>query len=213
VNILEHISKLLAPISNPVVVELGACNGDDTRQIIAVLPKPFSYFAWEPSAEMYDRLCPQMRDNMRSLGVTFVPKAVAAVDGLIRFWQSNDLYCGSSSIRKPAETLTWWPDMRFEERMVEAQTLDSFAAEHALCRIDFIWADIQGAEADMIEGGRNILARTRYLYTEFSDHELYEGEIGLNEIINRLPGRWWIVEKWDTNGYADVLLRNMDFIG
>ena len=74
--------------------------------------------------------------------------------------------------------------------------------------VDLLWADVQGAEVDLIEGGRETLARTSYLYTEYSNAELYAGQINLEEILARLPG-WRVVQNFPTTeDYADVLLEN-----
>ena len=69
--------------------------------------------------------------------------------------------------------------------------------------IDLIWADVQGAEGDLIEGGRQALARTRYFYTEYDDQELYEGQIPLAKLLSLLP-EFEIVPRYRW----DVLLRN-----
>ena len=69
-------------------------------------------------------------------------------------------------------------------------TLDSYAKN--LGRIDFIWADVQGAERKMIQGGLQTLSRTEWLYTEYSDVELYEGQPSLSEILVMLPD-WRVV--------------------
>ena len=58
----------------------------------------------------------------------------------------------------------------------------------------------------MIRGGRESLSRTRFLYTEFSDEELYEGQITLSGILELLPD-FRIVEIW----LDDVLLENRRF--
>jgi hypothetical protein len=93
--------------------------------------------------------------------------------------------------------------MTFEESKVKCYKFDTYYKEVNPGIIDFIWADIQGAEIDMIEGGREALSKTRYLYTEYSNSELYEGEIGLEEIMKKLPG-WSLVEDYG----GDVLLKN-----
>ena len=46
---------------------------------------------------------------------------------------------------------------------------------------------MQGAEGDMIAGGQATLARTRYLYTEYSNEEIYEGEPTLETLLAMLP--------------------------
>jgi hypothetical protein len=89
---------------------------------------------------------------------------------------------------------------------VPAVALDTFCREQSLGNIDFIWADIQGAEGEMIRGGLRTLERTRYLYTEYSDEELYENQATLRDILNLLPD-FRVVELWPD----DVLLENRRF--
>ena len=62
---------------------------------------------------------------------------------------------------------------------------------------------MQGAEADLIRGGAEVLARTRLLYTEYSEVEMYEGQLDLRRLLELLPDFEPIV-RWPT----DVLLRN-----
>ena len=72
--------------------------------------------------------------------------------------------------------------------------------------IDFIWADVQGAQGMMIQGAPATLKRTRWLYTEFTpDHkdELYSGEARRAEIEALLPG-WELVAIYTEN----LLFRN-----
>ena len=69
--------------------------------------------------------------------------------------------------------------------------------------IDFILADVQGAEGEMIRGGRKALARTRYLFTEYSDDQMYRGQPSLSEILAMLP-TFRLLELWPD----DVLLEN-----
>ncbi|AWN55636.1 nodulation protein [Methylobacterium sp. 17Sr1-1] len=55
-----------------------------------------------------------------------------------------------------------------------------------LIRSILFLASIQGAEIDLIGGGKDALSRTKYLYTEYSDLELYEGGINLDNIVSAL---------------------------
>ena len=55
----------------------------------------------------------------------------------------------------------------------------------------------------MIRGGQQTLAHTRYLFTEYSDDELYENQVTLREILEMLPD-FRIMELWSD----DVLLEN-----
>ncbi|MBP1178312.1 FkbM family methyltransferase [Methylobacterium sp. PvR107] len=110
----------------------------------------------------------------------------------------------SGSLREPKEHLEKFPWVKFDRTIeVDVTTLDAWAAENYVKYVDFIWADVQGAEEDLILGGMNTLRNTRYFYTEFSTTELYAGAFGLNEITERLPF-FEIVEVFQ----QDVLLRN-----
>ena len=62
---------------------------------------------------------------------------------------------------------------------------------------------MQGAEGDLIKGGRETLANTRYFYTEYNNRELYEGQLGLRELLSLLPD-FDVVQRYP----HDVLLRN-----
>ena len=75
--------------------------------------------------------------------------------------------------------------------------------------IDFIWADTQGAEGAIIRGATETLKFTKYLYTEFSDYEMYEGQINLDGILKLLP-TWKVLKIYETQFRDDnVLLENL----
>lgn len=187
------------------LIEIGACDGDDTVKMNQILEESglaYRQIAVEPVSSN----CQVLLGKILRLSVGFLSAAVGQVDGVVDFYHSsNEKYYGSSSIRAPKDTLEIWPDMSFEKEKICCWRLDTLWKSQ-MCLgndIDFIWSDIQGAEVDLILGGQETLARTRYLYTEYSDVELYEGEIKLADILAMLPG-WEIVEKYD----HDVLLRN-----
>jgi hypothetical protein len=115
----------------------------------------------------------------------------------------------SGSIRKPKDHLIIEPGVTFERTIrVRTTSLDQWADEHAIGNIDFIWMDVQGAERDVLGGGKRTLARTRFLYTEYSEREMYEGQYTFKELVNALPG-FEVVVRYP----ADVLLRNARFGG
>ncbi len=65
--------------------------------------------------------------------------------------------------------------------------MDDIAEIQKLPLIDLVWADVQGAEIDMIEGAEESFSKTRYIYTEYDDEELYEGQSNLEGILAALP--------------------------
>jgi len=113
----------------------------------------------------------------------------------------------SSSIKQPKNHLHCFPVTFGDSVDVTMITLDTYYQEMNLGIIDFVWADIQGAEGEMIRGGQKMLANSQYLYTEYSDDELYKGQITLDDILDLLP-YFRIVEVWPD----DVLLENKRLI-
>ena len=114
----------------------------------------------------------------------------------------------SGSIRKPKLHVQAYPWVKFERTItVPTRRLDTWAKAENLGQVDLIWADVQGAEVDLIAGGSETLRRTRYFYTEYSNEELYEGEITLEGILERLP-EFEIVHRYQN----DVLLRNAGLV-
>jgi hypothetical protein len=65
---------------------------------------------------------------------------------------------------------------------------------------------VQGAEADLIKGGKRALQHTRYFYTEYSNYELYEGQPRLRSLMKLLPD-FAIVARYSN----DVLFENKQY--
>jgi FkbM family methyltransferase len=134
-------------------------------------------------------------------------EAIADHDGRAAFTLSREgwgqEWTYSSSIKKPKNHLHRFPVTFGDIIEVETVTLDTFSGREDLGVIDFVWADVQGAEGEMIRGGRDAFARTRYLYTAYSDDELYEGQITLRDIVDLL-GEFRVLEVWPD----EVLLEN-----
>jgi hypothetical protein len=81
--------------------------------------------------------------------------------------------------------------------------LDTWAQQQGIGAIDLIWADVQGAEGDLIAGGKATLAKTRYFYTEYSNDEWYKGQPKLQQLSQMLDN-FVIVRRFA----MDVLFKN-----
>jgi FkbM family methyltransferase len=216
-DILDRLRGMIADASQFTMLEFGACDGYHTNQFLRMLKasgKPFVFHAFEPERSNY-KTC-SMATLPHASDFTLWNAAVGASTGEQKFYVSGgartvdgrpvEHYYGSSSIRAPKLVTSSWPEMTFRETTVQVTTLDLFAAEHLSDRvIDFIWADIQGAEVDLIRGGAATMSRVKYLYTEYCDAELYEGEVGRDALCAMLPG-FEMVEDYG----GDVLLKNKE---
>jgi len=143
------------------------------------------------------------------------PIAISDVDGEAEFYQSTGSYddtgdssewLQSSSLKTPKQHLELFPWCKFENTVkLPTRSLDSWCAEHNIDQIDLIWADVQGAEENLIKEALKTLSHTKYFYTEYDDYEIYEGQITLQQIKTLLP-------KFKAIGffYNNVLFKNTE---
>lgn len=196
------------------VLEIGAHHGTETRMLLDAFPVAHIH-AFEPDP----RALEVHRKSVRHPRATLHAMAIGAVNGRAEFHVSSGMppdidpiiaaeypkgWDQSGSLRAPKGHHKAHPWCQFVRTIsVEVRTLDAWSAKHAQGRIDFIWADMQGAEGDLVRGGASTLARTRFLYCEYSDRELYEGEPTLSALLDMLP-TWEVVRRLPN----DVLVRN-----
>jgi len=175
--------RYLVQKRNPVIIEVGANIGQTTVQFLNEMPEATIY-CFEPDP----RAIKEFKKNINVSNVHLIESAVGNQTGTITFHQSsgNDEYKDwnqSGSIREPKNHVKIWPKITFQNSLeVPIIRLDDWVKSNDIPVIDFIWADTQGAESDLIKGGGEALGKTRFFYTEYGFEELYEGQISLDEI-------------------------------
>lgn len=204
---------------DPIIIEAGCNDGTDTARFLKLFPWARVHcFEPEPRALARFKANPAMDDPR----IRLYPVAVAALDDVIQFYPSDgvpafeeaeirnwrerlpDGWDYSGSIRRPKSHVWRHPWCKFGDPYdVIALRLDTWSQYHDVEIVDFLWADVQGAEGDLIEGAQELLKRTRYLYTEFSDEEQYEGQFRLEQILAALPN-FRLIKQYT----EDVLLFN-----
>jgi FkbM family methyltransferase len=213
------VTKLLEELHHPYVVELGACDGDDTVWLLDAVRDQWRAQAPDHEIPRYVLVEPDPR-NLRTLrgrgfdntspGVHLVAGAISRSAGSAVFHMCDNTTnqaLGSGSIREPTLHKTAIPWCTFPAQTeVDTYSLDDIFTDHQLSRIDLLWVDIQGAERDMIEGGKMALARTRYLFVEVEEQALYAGQATKHELYHMLPG-WEVLREFEYN----ALLKNTMF--
>jgi FkbM family methyltransferase len=194
------------------IVEIGSNNGDDTLHFLSIFSSAFIY-CFEPDPRAANKWKRNLNGDTRAL---LVEKAVSQSDGTMKFYQSSgflfdknsgDEWDQSGSLRKPKEHELAYPSVKFENTInVHTTTFDSFFFSSSLPSVDLLWMDVQGCELDVLLSAQNALKHVRYLYTEYSNSELYEGQASLKQICRALSG-WTMVERYSEN----VLFRNDRF--
>jgi FkbM family methyltransferase len=179
---------LLVGKDDPVIIEVGANIGQTTMEFMKKIPNAKIY-CFEPDPRAALKFRENIPDNAN---IRLFECAVGDINGSVTFHQSsgegeNKDWNQSGSIREPNSHKNVWPWVKFNEQIqVPIVRLDDWAEEHGLTHIDFIWADVQGAEIDLINGAKNTLKKTRFFYTEYSNDEWYKGQITLENLYNSL---------------------------
>ena len=198
----SRMVKNLLKKENPIILEVGACMGEDTINFLEEF-KDILIYCFEPDPRciagfkknIKDDRCTLIEaavsneDGKAALNISggwpaYVPRVFNKLLGLARCYRFIVTICNrirgkewhmSSSIKKSVSHSKDYPWLTFNET-VECKTikLDTFTKENNISFIDFMWVDVQGAERDVIEGGgRNTLKVTKYFYVEYGEISSY----------------------------------------
>ncbi len=185
----------------PIFFDLGACGGEDSEWMRAACKDSHHLNVIVEPDRRNMEIIRRYRRGTRTL---LVESAIADYTGLIDFNVSIDPRCegersGSGSIRNPSRHLHLFPEIHFTgSEMVPCWSLDHLFLSVGVPYIDLLWVDIQGAERDMIAGGGLALSKTRYLFIEAEQMELYEGQALREELLSLLPG-FKVIQELDYN--------------
>ena len=193
----EYIYQFLP--KNPIVLEAGADVGSDTKRMAKSWKQSFIY-AFEPVPESFNRLIENTK-NYRNINCYNL--ALGASNGEVNMCiASNNM---SSSLLKPKEHLKIHPAVLFDKNQkVKVVTIDDWAKENNIKKIDFLWLDLQGMELLTLKGAQNILKTVTVIYTEVSLVENYEGGSLYPELKEFLVSNGFEVKRedlpWDDGG-------------
>jgi FkbM family methyltransferase len=186
------------------ILEIGAHHGEDTIELYEVFQAPM-IVAIEPYPQAYEKLSETI-SNLKPNAIITKQAAISNITGKSIFNVANNTLSGS--LKEPKLHLQVYPDVKFEEKIiVDTIKLDDFWSDS---RINLIHLDVQGAEDLVIEGGKRVFRNcVEYLYTEYSNFELYEGAMTKQKILDALGDGWEeVAVLWNWTADGDVLLRN-----
>ncbi|HEU5478176.1 MAG TPA: FkbM family methyltransferase, partial [Candidatus Tumulicola sp.] len=145
-TIRDWVERTFGDGAAKTFVELGAHRGTDTSWLAAT--PGVTLHAFEPDPR---------NDVPAAPNVVVNRAAIAARDGRCALTQSawgwGVEWTHSSSIRRPKLHFARYPVTFGETVEVDAVALDTYWQRRGLGSIDFVWANVQGAECDLIEGG------------------------------------------------------------
>jgi FkbM family methyltransferase len=174
---------------SPIILEAGAHMGEDSERLVQIL-EPEKLYAFEPVPELFQSLA----QRTHALApVECFPYALAEKSGTSTLHVSSGYHelpghlrvpaDGSSSLLRPTGHYKLCPHVEFATQIeVPVTTVDEFASQQNLQRIDFMWLDLQGMELKALQGSEKLLSTVSSIYLEASTRQLYDGAPSYAEI-------------------------------
>jgi FkbM family methyltransferase len=157
--------------------------------------------AFEPVPNLYARLTGRTRGlaNVRTY-----KSALGARSGQATLHLSGGSSDGSSSLRRPTGHVEFHPGVTFAASLeVACVSLDDWARENSIAKVDLLWLDLQGLEFDVLSVSSLVLPTVKAIYTEVSLKEMYEGACLYPEYRRWLEGQGFEVVAEDLR-WADM---------
>jgi FkbM family methyltransferase len=115
----------------------------------------------------------------------YFPIALSGNEGRRKFYITNDEAC--SSLITPSTKVTQYLNLndklRIEKEIeLETTTLDLWQQKEVIPRVDYIKIDVQGAELEILNAGKGLLANCLAVYTEVEFVEVYSDQSLFNDL-------------------------------
>ncbi|MDR2795447.1 MAG: FkbM family methyltransferase [Spirochaetaceae bacterium] len=137
--------------ADDTVIDAGAWVGDFSAYAAA---RGASAYAFEPSQTVFNELqkTAALNNNRGGGGIYPVNKGLGDADGELELFVSDfsEISTGGTILKSESNS-------KGTSEKIKITTLDNFVHEQNLKKVDFIKADIEGAERDMLKGARGVL--------------------------------------------------------
>lgn len=191
---IAAVSDILAKLDRPIIIDVGACGGEDSEWMRAACGDKHSLNVMvEPDRRNVEII----RQHRRGTRTMIIEAAIADYTGMVEWYEATDARTdggrsGSGSIHKPTNHLHLFPEITFAPPMPKmCWSLDHLCLSMnflmSFIQINLLWVDVQGAERELIQGAGISLAYTDYLFIEAELVELYEGQAKRHELLEMLP--------------------------
>jgi FkbM family methyltransferase len=193
-----HLIRRILP-EDPIIVEAGAQFGEDTSWMAQFWAKG-KIHAFEPVPSSYQ----QLKLNVEGFSnVSIYSLALSNEIG------EKSLYLagGASSLLRPKESFNndyFHSDLEHPIE-VECTTLDQWAKDLGVQKIDFLWLDMEGNELRMLQAAPMILKQVKLIYTEVNLQPFWEDCVQYSELKNWLESQGFteiwkdLVPSWHGN--------------
>ena len=160
-NSIQKLANMtdLIPCDVNTVFDVGGNCGLFSAFVAISCPNA-SVYCFEPSPN----LIPIIGKNTADLKITVCELAVSDYNGHLNLYINRDAEQTNSINKSMVEPFT--NHEHIETRKVRCITLDSFALENQISKIDVLKVDVQGAEGNVFKGARNLLPTVEMLFVE-----------------------------------------------
>lgn len=183
------------------VIDVGSYIGAFAYAINVLIPEAQIY-CFEPLPENYE----QLRHNLSHVQrLRAFRAALGNQQGEVDFWRSD--FSASSSVLPMGELhKRAFPHTAESTRIsVPMARLDDYLPEMNLVHPVLLKLDVQGYEAQTLDGGEELLEQVDYLLTEVSYQPLYEGQVLFDQMYS------WLKEKgFEYGGNFETLISPLD---
>ena len=180
-GVLRHAHR--AGLAPRTVFDVGAAHGDFSQDCAGVFPQA-RYLLFEPLEEFQgdlERVCGRIADSHH------YNMAAAATVGETVINVHSDLV-GSSFYLENEDS-----DVNGVPRTIPTTTLDAIAEAETPVAPFLIKVDVQGAEMDVLEGARGVLAKTQMVILEVTFFEFFRSAPQFAEVISRMESLGFVV--------------------
>lgn len=187
----RYIGKYMP--ENPTIIEAGSHAAGDTLYMHQLWPKGQIY-TFEPNPYWH----PMIREKIAPYSnIHFYPLALGDSVGSTNFFEFlSDKGGGDCTLPPLLNDHFWTVDIKntnFAPPIkVPMMTLDAWAEEHGIQKVDFMWLDMEGSEGKALAGAEKLLKNTRIIQTEWTERSVYEGSIGFQELHQFLTDRGFV---------------------
>ena len=175
----EELFKFLPDKVN-VFMDVGAHTGSFTKLFHSKIKTGTSYL-FEPIPEFYQKI----KEDTYFKNCHTHNIALSSTTGEAEF-SVNELPETSSLLHFDHDLQeTLGLNKKVNRRIkVLTESLDNFARDFQISKIDFIKIDVQGAEMDVLKGAEKILPNVDWVFTEVSFKPIYKGSSTFDQVFN-----------------------------
>ena len=189
---LQYIKPYLP--EKPIILEAGAYKGNDSMYMARVWPQATLHL-FEPVPEIFTQLtqtCAQL-DNAH-----LWPVALSDHNGTLTLYvaekaETPGVPTQASSALQPTKRTQHSTIVYPKKITIPGTTIDTWAEQHNISRIDFMWLDLQGYELHVLKQATQMLKTCTALLVELHFIQAYKDQPTADEIIAWLTAHGFVM--------------------